>query len=505
MKIRQPLLILTFLVLITSILSAQRGNKDTKVGKTKAESADVTCKGLPRDQRARVSVGSFDITRTSAQGKLGNELATMLSNALSETQCFNVLVSLKKTSNLSEEVAAGQGGMIDDETAAEGGKWKGAQLIVTGEVTEFEEDYVHILGVGNTKAHIGFILQIQDPKTREIIWSKSLERKVTKPQIQVLKTDIMSFGSKAMEDAVEKSIFDATELIVGQKSLFESYQNKGGNASVTPSASAGTCGLLSNGASPKIMVIIPEIHIGRVVPDPAGETEIINRLIKAGFTVIDPSIYAAARADGRALRAAKDPAVATRLGAEYNVDIIVTGEAFSNGTNSRVDNTNLVTCRARVEARAVRIADGSIISADGKEAGAADISELVAGKSALREAGGKWAHEFIIALCGQSNGGSSSNSMVSKGGGNNSISGGSRSQIELKGVNFSTLSKLEAAIKGVSGVVAVTKKMEDGKGVFEVQHTCTLDDIANALSQEPGGLKVEITEFSGSKIEGKVK
>ena len=34
---------------------------------------------------------------------------------------------------------------------------------------------------------------------------------------------------------------------------------------------------------PKIAVVIPEYHIRARVPDPAGETAVINKLIEAGF------------------------------------------------------------------------------------------------------------------------------------------------------------------------------------------------------------------------------
>ena len=459
--------------------------------KNKVEKVPVTCKGLPREQRPRITVASFDITRSSAQGVVGNELASMLANALGETECFNVLESLAKLNGAMDEVKFNQSGATDD-SGPQAGKMKGAQLIVSGDVTEYNEEKIHVLGVGSNKANIGFILKITDPQTREVLWSKSIKKKITKPEVRVFNTDIAKFGSQAMEDAVEKSILEAVGLIVGQKDLIQSYQPKVSESAVK--YDRNTCPLTQNSNSPSIMVIIPEVHITRRVPDPAGETEIIKTLIGAGFKVIDPSVYNIIRNSEELANAIKnhDAAAASRIGSRFGADIIIFGEAFSESTGTQ---NGMQTCRARVEARAVSTKDAQILGADGKHAGGLDNSELVAGKTALRNAGAQMGAYFVNALC-EAKG-------IAKSGG--SGSGEFSSEIVLSHATFSSAGKVETYLKTIKQVKSVKRGLSNGVARFEIQHTGELNAIAEALDQDRAGIAIEITDAEGTKVQGTIK
>jgi len=476
-------LIIGFVAFLFCSLPATMAQKNT------VEKVPATCKNLPREQRPRITVTSFDITRTSAQGVVGNELGSMLTNALNQTGCFNVLESLNKIGGAMEEVKFNQTGATDG-SGPEAGKMKGAQLIITGEVTEFLEEKMHILGIGNNKAHIGFILKIVDPQTREVLWSESINKKVTKPEIRILNTDIAKFGSKAMEDAVEKAILEAGGLIVGQKDLIQSYKPKAGETA--PKYDRNTCALTQGGNSPTVMVIIPEVHITRRVPDPAGETEIIKTLIGAGFKVLDPSVYKAIRDSEELGKAVKnqDAAAASRIGSRFGADIIIFGEAFSENTGLQ---NGLQTCRARVEARAVSTRNAQILGADGKHAGGLDNSELVAGKAALRNAGAQMGAYFVNTLC-EAQG-------IAKGGG----SGENVSEIVLNNASFSSAGKVETFLKGCKGVKSVKRSFANGTARYEVVHSGQLDPIASALDQGRAGVQVEITGADDSKVEGRMK
>ncbi len=457
--------------------------------KNSVEKVPATCKGLPREQRPRITVTSFDITRSSAQGVVGNELGSMLTNALNKTECFNVLESLGKVGGAMEEIKFNQTGATDG-SGPEAGKMKGAQLIVTGEVTEFLEEKMHILGIGNNKAHIGFILKIVDPQTREVLWSESVNKKVTKPEVRILNTDVAKFGSKAMEDAVEKAILEAVGLIVGQKDLIQSYKPKANEAALK--YDRATCPLTQNGGSPTVMVVIPEVHITRRVPDPAGETEIIKTLIEAGFKVLDPSVYKAIRDSEELGKAVKnqDAAAASSIGKRFGADIIIFGEAFSESTGLQ---NGMQTCRARVEARAVYTRNAQILAADGRHAGGLDNSELVAGKAALRKAGALMGAYFVNTLCETTG--------IVKGGGN----GERTSEIVLDNASFSTAGKVETYLKTCKGVKSVSKRFSGGVARYEVVHTGELDAIATALDSGKAGVAVSITGADEARVEGRVK
>jgi len=455
--------------------------------KTKVETIPATCKGLPRDQRPRITVSSFEITRSSARGVVGNELASMLANALGQTECFNVLESISKVNGAMDEVKFNQSGATDG-SGPEAGKMKGAQLIVSGDVTEYAEEKLGIIGVGSTKAHIGFILKIIDPQTREVLWSQSIEKKIIKAEVRVFNTDIAKFSSQAMEDAVEKAILEATSLIVGQKELIQAYKPKASEQAVK--YDRNTCPSTLGGNGPTVMVIIPEVHISRRVPDPAGETEIIKTLINAGFKVLDPSVYNSIR-ESEELRLAvknQDAAAASRIGTRFKADIIIFGEAFSESTGTQ---NGMQTCRARVEARAVSTKNAQILGADGKHAGGLDNSELVAGKTALRNAGTQMGAYFVNTLC-------ETKGLVA--GGNN---GASVSEISLTNATFSAAGKVETYIKTFKQVKSVKKTLESGVARFEVQHTGDLTEIANGLDQKRAGVAIEITGADSDKLEGK--
>ena len=118
---------------------------------------------------------------------------------------------------------------------------------------------------------------------------------------------------------------------------------------------------------PRIMIVIPEQHIGRVVPDPAGETEMIRLFTEKGFTVVDQAQVAKIRASDKLKAALRgDKKAAAAIGKQYGAEVIIVGEAFSE---TAAPAHGLSTCRARVEARAIESDTARILAANAKEAG----------------------------------------------------------------------------------------------------------------------------------------
>jgi curli biogenesis system outer membrane secretion channel CsgG/copper chaperone CopZ len=454
--------------------------------KLKKEDIKNICNNTVQDERPRITVSGFKLGNHRSRQALGQELASMLTNALRSTGCFNVLETVAQLGDEMEEIGFNYGGATNG-SGPQAGKMLSSQLVLTGEITEFDEDYIHILGVGNDRVHLGFILKVVDIQTREIIWSQSFEQKSSKPQIKVLNTDIAAFGNKATEDAAEKAIIEATYAIAQQKNLFSKYQN---NPSDTNHQvfDRNNCPLVQQ-VNPSVMVIIPEVHIARRVPDPAGETEIIKQLIAAGYRVIDPSVYASLRNSNKLEVALHDVNAARAMGQEFGADIIIIGEAFSESAGTQ---HGMFSCRARVEARAVNTNNAQILAADGAHAGGLDNTELTAGKVALRNAGSEMANYFINALC-----------QANLGGNVKGINGGTSfasSKLELVNTNFMSLSKIEKFLQGYDGITSVSKSMSGKTANLDVNHSCTLDEIAMALSEGKAGVKVEITGFDTGKI-----
>src|SRR6218665_443914 len=203
-----------------------------------AESISKKCKGLEYEKRVRVAVGSFDVKTNAAYGKFAGELASMLSNALVSTECFQVLASTNSNAmrDMQSEKQFNREGDVREDAAVEEGQMLGAQLLVIGEVTEFSEgdDGFKVVGVGisKKKAKIGFILQIANPKTRQIIFSESINTEASAlgglNGLKFLGLPVVgSFKTRAMADAVEKAIIKAVELIVTQKEKIQAMPQGG--------------------------------------------------------------------------------------------------------------------------------------------------------------------------------------------------------------------------------------------------------------------------------------
>jgi len=102
-----------------------------------ASSNDATAQG-----KIRIAVTAFENkVKTPWWGpswKIGEGLAEMLTSELSKTGQF-IVVERQALSDIVKEQELGQSGLIRGETAARTGQILGAQIVVRGAVTEFEE------------------------------------------------------------------------------------------------------------------------------------------------------------------------------------------------------------------------------------------------------------------------------------------------------------------------------------------------------------------------------
>ena len=197
------------LLLLLLIFCAVQHAFSQKDEKLTIEDVKQECSNLPLEKRARLSVTRFSVTTTAVQSsrvtnvspnyygrgilgrrtvsnnnyygygvippQLGDNLTTMLTNALNQVNCYRVLESLKNNSDLTQEIDAGHNGYSSKKTP-KAGKQLGAQIVVTGEVIEYsvEDKGVRVMGVGSAKQTIklGFNLKMINPETRDIIVSR---------------------------------------------------------------------------------------------------------------------------------------------------------------------------------------------------------------------------------------------------------------------------------------------------------------------------------------------
>ena len=126
---------------------------------------------------------------------------------------------------------------------------------------------------------------------------------------------------------------------------------------------------LGDAKLPVLLIAIPERHVGQLTIDPAAETELTRFSIDSGFKVVDAK-------EGRA----KD------------ADVLLQGEAFSEFA---VRHGNLISVKARVEVKAVDQATGKLLADDRQTTVAVDLTEQIAAKNALQEAGAALAERLL--------------------------------------------------------------------------------------------------------------
>lgn len=116
------------------------------------ESVKEKCADIPLEDRIRVTVARFSATASNAPSVLGENMSTMLTNALSQVNCFNVLEEQKNLEDMTDEIDASNSEYFDAATGVEKGKMKVAQIIVTGEVTEYSDATTgtKVLGIGGS-------------------------------------------------------------------------------------------------------------------------------------------------------------------------------------------------------------------------------------------------------------------------------------------------------------------------------------------------------------------
>jgi curli biogenesis system outer membrane secretion channel CsgG len=498
------LLVLSFTSLL-NLLTAQASN-------TSFETLKNQCKGIKREDRIRITVARFSVSSRAAQatGAFGDELTSILTNAIQQTNCFRVLQSVSKKSDWESEIQFNESGATNG-SGPDRGQSLGAQAIVTAEITEYNEGKSSVggfgLNVGNTKAKLGISLQIQDPQTRELLWVASVNGEAKKNGFNGASLfGINVAGSnkltEAMSAAVEDLVYNAVEKLVKEKDAIIGEIDPHAGMEVAKVWNTSNCTTLKHNSNLKVMVIVPEVHIQRPIPDPAGETEILRKFIEAGFKAIDPAVYATLRTGAKFKDAVKDPMAAAAFGKQFGADIIIYGEAFSQTT--AVD-AGITTCRARVEVKAVRTDNGEIVATNGLHAGGQDMAESVAAKTALRNAGGFMGDYLleqmctkIISISSQSNGINSSittNQRIT----GSSITNFKNTTIEMSNANFMKFNAVTNKLKSYPKLKEIlTKELANGKATIALTHTSNDDDIAVLISDL--GAEYDVVGVEDGKI-----
>lgn len=289
------------------------------------------------------------------------------------------------------------------------------------------------------------------------------------------------------ETLVEKNVVLKDEIYTSSKGFIENYtvikkEELNNSWEVTINANVNTdpdsklmneltkLGIISKQLrDPRIAVIMPEYHISAKIPDPAAETAIIRKLVDSGFSrVTDVSMlrYHWNNILGLSQKSLQE------IANDLQVDIVIVGEAFSEGVgdvgkfigNGR-SNVGIVSCKARAEAKIFILKTGEILAANGTYGTAADLTEFIAAKKALNNAGEKMG-DYII------------EKLMAYGGSNNQ-----NLQINVLSVDFNKVSAINRALKDVRGVGSSSvTNYADGLATITVKYSGTPQLLYSNLS-----------------------
>lgn len=152
---------------------------------------------------------------------------------------------------------------------------------------------------------------------------------------------------------------------------------------------------------PKVMVIIDEKVgglFGTTGSEPVGQAEATmnERLLSAGFNVVDPDAVRANITRDKALRILEgDNTAAATEGLKYGAQIVITGKALSKNAGGKLYGTNMQSIQATLQVRVIRTDTGKVLGSKSAQASQAHIDELQGGALAIKEASEKLSDEII--------------------------------------------------------------------------------------------------------------
>ena len=248
-----------------------------------------------------------------------------------------------------------------------------------------------------------------------------------------------------------------------------------------------------NGFGQRVMVIVPEQHLARRVPDPAAETEIIRSLVKNGYQVVDDKISKEIMDNEKMIAKINgDAEEFVRLICDRtSADIIIFGEAFSQGVQPmNINGNSAFKCGARVEIRAVRKDTAQIIYSDAAQSNALDSAEELAGKRALMQTA-------RLLMTGKNKTNGFVKSMEER------LSSGKQNvQCEIKGINDeNTLKSIQDALEDAIGSDAYRNAYVSGTAKFTLGGAKSPEEYSSDISKvKIKGGKLNMVSSTANKL-----
>lgn len=308
---------------------------------------DANSKPTPQAKATHgVTVAVLDFAaKDPGNPDLGKQIAETIAISLSCENGITMVDRADMTKSLQEH-ELNLSGIVDADTAVRVGHMVGAQILVTGKVFPLGKKLIctaKLIGVETTL--VEGVLMKGEPSDMDTLVLELSEKIAEK-----IHTSGVTLVAKP---AAQDDRFTRVQAALKGKSL------------------------------PTIQLVITEVHHGETAAqriDPAAETEIKRMLLACGISLRDTKDNQLAKW-ASSLKTSESTSWPDSLD---GVDYVIVGEAFSEFA-ARVGN--LVSCSGRVEINMVERTKRKLILSESRTARNADLSEGIAGKSALQKAG----------------------------------------------------------------------------------------------------------------------
>lgn len=292
-----------------------------------------------KDKKKQVyplAIFAFEERGSGVKG-LGSKVADLLFAGL-VTNDNLYLVERQELNKILEEQGLSLSGAVKADAATKVGQLTGAKILVTGSVFEI-----------SNKIYI--VAKIIGTETSKV-FGESVKGKL-KDELDALVEDLSGRVAKKIIDRGGKLVADP----VTRKDRLAALKKK-----------------LGKGKRPSVYIQVSERHVGRITIDPAAETELALYCTELGFEVID-----------------------SKEGDKSHADVLLIGEGFSEFAGRR---GNLISVKARLEVKAVERKTGRVLAIDRQVTVVVDLTEQIAGKTALQDASANIAERLLPKIVG---------------------------------------------------------------------------------------------------------